>query len=76
MQAEEVHAELGELVLGTKAGRRHDDELWLFDSTGVAIQDVAGAARVFESAVKLGIGTPVELSGECDGGQHAPLLQQ
>lgn len=76
MKAEQVHAELSELVLGAKTGRRHDEEICLFDSTGVAIQDVAGAARVFERAVQLGIGARVGLSGECVGGKDAPLLQQ
>jgi alanine dehydrogenase len=64
MQADQVHADLGELVLGTKAGRRRVEEVCLFDSTGVAIQDVASAAQVFERAVQRGIGTSVDLSGE------------
>ena len=64
MKAEDVHADLSELVLGTKAGRRRDDEICLFDSTGVAIQDVATAAGVFGRAVQLGIGTSVDLSVE------------
>lgn len=64
MQAEQVHAELSELVLGTKSGRRKDEEIWLFDSTGVAIEDVASAARIFERAIELGIGASVDLSAE------------
>lgn len=64
MKADQVHADLAELVLGTKAGRRRVDEICLFDSTGVAIQDVASAAQVFERAVERGIGTSVDLSGE------------
>jgi ornithine cyclodeaminase/alanine dehydrogenase-like protein (mu-crystallin family) len=64
MTPEQVHADLGELVLGTKPGRSHDDEIGLFDSTGIAIQDVASAAQVFERAVQLGIGASVDLSGD------------
>jgi alanine dehydrogenase len=64
MKAEQVHADLSELVLGTKTGRRHDEEICLFDSTGVAIQDVASAAQVFERAVQLGIGASVDLSDD------------
>jgi ornithine cyclodeaminase/alanine dehydrogenase-like protein (mu-crystallin family) len=64
MAAEQVHADLGELVLGTRKGRNCDEEICLFDSTGVAIQDVASAARVFERAAERGIGTPVDLSGQ------------
>lgn len=76
MTAEQVHADLGELVLGWRNGRSRDEEIWLFDSTGVAIEDVASAARVFERAIERGIGTPVDLSGECVGDEHAALLQQ
>lgn len=64
MRVEQVHADLGELVLGDKAGRRGDDETWLFDSTGVAVQDAASAAHVFERATELGVGSPVNLSGD------------
>jgi len=41
---ESVHAELGDLVVGRKPGRTDAAEITLFDSTGVAIQDVASAA--------------------------------
>ena len=49
--AAHVHAELGELIVGSKPGRIGPDEITLFDSTGVAIQDVAAAAWVYERAV-------------------------
>ena len=39
-----VHAELGDLVAGRKPGRTDAHEITIFDSTGVAIQDVASAA--------------------------------
>jgi len=42
-----VHAELAELVAGTKAGRPSPDEIAVFDSTGTALQDVAAAAFVY-----------------------------
>lgn len=47
---ERVHAELGEIVAGRKPGRRSDDEIVVFDSTGTALQDVAAAALVYERA--------------------------
>ena len=47
---ESVHAELASLVAGTKPGRTRDDEITLFDSTGLAIQDVAAAAMAYERA--------------------------
>jgi ornithine cyclodeaminase/alanine dehydrogenase len=57
MRAEQIHAELGTIVSGQKAGRRDRDEIFIFDSTGTALQDVAAAARVYGKAVKAGKGT-------------------
>jgi alanine dehydrogenase len=51
MTIEDVHAELGEIIAGTRAGRTSDDEIIVFDSTGMALQDVAAAAIVYERAV-------------------------
>jgi len=59
--ADHVHSELGELVLGRKPGRDSDDEITLFKSVGLAIQDVATAKLVYDKAVEAGIGTTVEL---------------
>ena len=52
----DVHAELGEVVAGKKVGRESDEEIIVFDSTGMALQDVAAAARVYEKAQQLGLG--------------------
>ena len=51
MKAGDVHAELGEVVAGRKSGRTSPEEITIFDSTGMALQDVAGAALVYEKAV-------------------------
>ena len=51
MAAAAVHAELGEIVAGRKPGRADASEITVFDSTGVAIQDVAAAAWAYERAV-------------------------
>jgi alanine dehydrogenase len=51
MTRDDVRAELGEVVAGKKAGRLHDDEVVVFDSTGTALQDVAAAAAVYEKAI-------------------------
>ncbi|MGE5690976.1 MAG: ornithine cyclodeaminase family protein [Pseudomonadota bacterium] len=48
--ADHVHAELGELVAGTKPGRTGDDQLTLYKSVGVAVQDAAAAALVLRRA--------------------------
>jgi alanine dehydrogenase len=62
MTADQVRAELGDLVVGAKSGRAHDDEIVIFDSTGTAIQDVASAAAVYERALERGVGAQVELA--------------
>jgi alanine dehydrogenase len=52
-----VAGELWELVAGAKAGRTSPDEITVFDSTGVALEDVAAAAVVYERALRSGTGT-------------------
>jgi ornithine cyclodeaminase/alanine dehydrogenase-like protein (mu-crystallin family) len=54
LNREDVHGELWELVAGAKRGRHSDDEITVFDSTGVAIEDVAAAALVYERALLAG----------------------
>jgi len=56
-----VHAELGDLVIGRKPGRTNREEITVFDSTGVAIQDVAGAAWVYQRALARNVGTLIPL---------------
>jgi alanine dehydrogenase len=58
---EQIHAELGEIIAGRKAGRTSDDEVTVFDSTGLAIQDLAAAALVYRKARKLGITSEIDL---------------
>lgn len=57
-----VHAELAQVVAGQKAGRRSAEEITIFDSTGVAIEDVAAAAAVYEKAVAIGRGVTLDLA--------------
>lgn len=57
----DVHAELHEVVAGRRPGRTSEREVFVFDSTGVALEDVAAAAVVYERAVAAGAGTAVEL---------------
>lgn len=58
---EQVHAELGEIVAGTKAGRTSKDEIIIFDSTGMALQDVITSALVYEKAKLNGGGITIAL---------------
>ena len=60
---ENLHAEIGAVVTGEAAGRTADDEVTVFDSTGLAIQDVAAAHVVYEHARENDIGTPFSLVG-------------
>jgi alanine dehydrogenase len=46
----DVHAELGEVVARKKPGRVSSEEIIVFDSTGMALQDVAAAAALYEKA--------------------------
>ena len=47
----DVHAQLGEIVAGTQRARARDDEIIVFDSSGIALQDVAAAAVVYRRAL-------------------------
>jgi ornithine cyclodeaminase/alanine dehydrogenase-like protein (mu-crystallin family) len=53
----QVRAELGELLLGTAAGRASADEITIFESLGLAIEDLAAASRVYALAAATGDGT-------------------
>lgn len=57
MTTADVHAELGDIVAGTRVGRSSPAETFVFDSTGMALQDAATAVVVLERAraSKLGI---------------------
>lgn len=53
--------EIGEVINGTKAGRTSEEDITVFDSTGIALQDLASAAQILEIAEKNNIGVVVEL---------------
>ncbi len=61
MSLADVHAELSEVVVGRKPGRRSPDDIVIFDSTGVAIEDVAAAAVVYEKAIGAARGIAIDL---------------
>jgi ornithine cyclodeaminase len=58
---EHIRAELGELLLGTAPGRTSPDELTVFKSLGLAVQDLAAAEYVLRRAEEEGAGTVVSL---------------
>jgi alanine dehydrogenase len=61
MTREQVHAELGDVVIGRRPGRTRRDEITIFDSTGTALQDVAATVAVYEKARAIGRGVEVRL---------------
>ena len=63
IDASHLVGEIGEVVNGTLAGRRSAEEITLFESQGLAVEDVAAASVAFERARELGIGTDVPLGG-------------
>ena len=52
LKKKDIHAELGEIIAGKKKGRTSDDEITLFDSTGLAIQDISTAFVVYQALIK------------------------
>jgi ornithine cyclodeaminase/alanine dehydrogenase-like protein (mu-crystallin family) len=55
-----VHAELGEIILGKKAGRESETEITYFKSVGIAAQDAMAAQVALKNARKMNIGREVE----------------
>lgn len=61
MTRDDVYADLGEIVAGRKPGRSTGDEIFVFDSTGTALEDVASAAMTYEKAVEYHVGSVVDM---------------
>jgi ornithine cyclodeaminase len=58
---EHIRAELGEVLAGSAEGRRADDELTVFKSLGIAVEDLAAAERVVSRAEEEDAGSVVDL---------------
>jgi len=56
-----ILGELGEVLLGKRAGRRSADEITLFKSLGLAVEDLAAAHHVYAQALATGRGVSVPL---------------
>lgn len=57
----DIYGSLGEVVAGIKKGRENENEITVFDSTGLALQDLFTAAMVYEEALKKGIGKDIKI---------------
>jgi ornithine cyclodeaminase len=55
-----IEAELGEIVLGRKPGRKNESEITYFKSVGIAVQDAMAAHVALENAEKMGLGQHVK----------------
>ncbi|MBP1999965.1 ornithine cyclodeaminase [Paenibacillus shirakamiensis] len=53
----QLHAELGEILMGMKPGREHEDEIIVLNPMGMAIEDIACAAEIYSRAVEQEKGT-------------------
>jgi len=63
---DDIYGALGEIVVGKKEGRTPTDGITVFDSTGLAIQDVAAAHVVYTEANEANNGTAFDLLGLAD----------
>ena len=59
MRVEQVHGDLGSVLIGAVQGRQDEDEIFVFDSTGIALEDAAAAEIAFERASADGLGRRV-----------------
>jgi ornithine cyclodeaminase len=57
---EHIRAELGEVLAGMHPGREHEDELTVFESLGIAVEDLAAAELAVRRAREQGAGVEVE----------------
>ena len=53
---QDIYAQIGEILTGKKKGRISKEEITIFDSTGLAIQDVAAGNAVYKKALNSGLG--------------------
>lgn len=58
---DQVIGELGALINGAVVGRTHEDEITLFKSVGLALQDAVTAAQVYQLALEHGAGQQIDL---------------
>ncbi len=61
LEFDHIHAELGEIVNGTRSGRTDDDQVTYFKSVGVAVQDVIAAKIALSNAQAQSLGTEIDL---------------
>ena len=63
-----IVGEIGEVLLGNVLGRRSADEITLFKSLGLAVEDLAAAHHIYTAALETGAGVALDLGGMRDPG--------
>ncbi|MGB9812895.1 MAG: ornithine cyclodeaminase family protein [Thermovenabulum sp.] len=58
---EKITGEIGKVLTGELPGRTSENEITLFKSVGLAVQDVVTAAKIYEKALELGLGSKITL---------------
>jgi len=61
--ADKIHGSIGEVINGTLPGRENDEEITLFKSVGLAVQDISCASLVYDQAVAQGVGLEFDFGG-------------
>ncbi|MFZ3168952.1 MAG: alanine dehydrogenase [Candidatus Methanoperedens sp.] len=60
LSVKDIFGELGEVIIGKKKARMRDSDITVFDSTGLAIQDIATADMVYRKALKANLGMKLQ----------------
>lgn len=60
---EDIHGDLGEVILGQKPGRRTENEITVFKSVGFAVEDLVTAHLAYQRARERGVGSEFKLEG-------------
>lgn len=61
ISADDIVAELGDVICGKADGRSSDDEITVFDTSGIAVQDLASSKVAYERALQSGLGVTAAL---------------
>jgi len=61
LRKEDIAGGLGQVIIGEIEGRQSDDQITVYDSTGIAFQDAVSAKMIYKVALERGLGTKAYL---------------
>ena len=61
IEERDIVGEMGALILGNIEGRTSDDDITIYDTTGIALQDLLTAKKVLELAEEKGLGEVIDI---------------